>query len=187
MRYLTLEELEENLNLINQSPKDGGRLELIVRRPAVDEREALDEGTLDLRLGLIGDTWISRRSSRTPAGSPHPEMQITLMNSRVIALLAQIRERWPLAGDQLFVDLDLSAANLAPGTQLKIGLAVVEITAQPHTGCVKFSERFGHDALLFVNAPARKELRLRGVNAKIVQPGVIKVGDSVQVIRAPGS
>lgn len=186
MRHLTVKEIEANLGLIGQSPKDFGRLELIVRRPDVDKREVLNEARLDLRLGLVGDTWSSRKSSRAVDGLPNPDTQLTLMNSRVIALLAQTKDRWPLAGDQLFVDLDLSVTNLPPGTRLKIGPAVVEVTAKPHTGCPKFAERFGHDALLFVNAPARKELRLRGVNAKVIQPGVIKTGDPVVIIQGPG-
>ena len=120
-RHSTKKELEANLSWISESPKDSGRLELIVRRPVIDEREIIAEGTLDLRTGLVGDTWSSRSSSRTNDGSPHPDMQLTLMSSRVIALLAQTRKRWPLAGDQLFVDLDLSVTNLPAGTRLKIG------------------------------------------------------------------
>jgi hypothetical protein len=186
MRNLTLEELEANLGLISRSPVDSGRLDLIVRRPAVDEREVLAEGILDLRLGLVGDTWSSRSSSGTSGGSLNTDRQLTLMNSRVIALLAQTRERWPLAGDQLFIDLNLSASALPPGIRLKIGMAIVEITAKPHTGCAKFAERFGPDALLFVNAPTHQELRLRGVNARVIQPGVIRTGDPVHVIREAG-
>lgn len=187
VRHLTAEELAAGLNHIRQSPPDAGVLELIVRRPAVDEREVLTEAALDLRVGLVGDTWEARASSRTPDGSPHHEMQLTLMNARVVALLAQTRERWPLAGDQLYVDLDLSLANLPPGTRLRIGTAIVEVTAQPHTGCAKFAARFGHDALVFVNAPPRKDLRLRGLNAKIVQPGAIQVGDRVTKLTPPGT
>jgi hypothetical protein len=176
-------ELEASLDSIRQSPRDSGRLEMIVCRPAEDEREVLAEGTLDLRLGLVGDSWISRGSTRTADGSSHPDTQVTLMNARVIAVLAQRRERWPLAGDQLYVDLDLSAANLPPGTRLQVGTAVIEITAQPHTGCSKFAEWFGQDARLFVNAPALKDLHLRGLNAKVIQPGLARTGDTVRVLR----
>jgi MOSC domain-containing protein YiiM len=186
MRYLTLEELEANLGLISQSPVDSGQLDLIVRRPGVDEREVLSEGLLDLHLGLVGDTWSSRSSSNTSGGPLNTDRQLTLMNSRVIELLAQTKERWPLAGDQLFIDLDLSATALPPGTRLKIGMAVVEITAKPHTGCAKFAERFGRDELLFVNAPTLQELRLRGVNARVIEPGLIRTGDPVNVIREAG-
>lgn len=172
-------ELEAGLPAILDSPKERGALELIVRRPRADERETLDEAVLDLYAGLDGDNWAHRRSSRTPDGTPHPETQLTLMSARVIALLARTKERWPLAGDQLYVDLDLSASNMPPGTRLQIGSAIVEITAQPHTGCSKFAARFGHAALRFVNGPARKELRMRGVYAKVMQPGTIRVGDVV--------
>ena len=187
MRYVTEDQLEANLGYISQAPKESGRLDLIVCRPSVDEREVLSEGTLDLLIGLVGDTWSSRGSSSSSNGSPHPDAQLTVMNSRVIAVLTQTKERWPLAGDQLFVDMDLSSANLPPGAWLKIGTAVIEITAKAHTGCAKFAQRFGPAALRFVNAPTRKELHLRGVNAKVIQPGAIRTGDSVKIIRQPGS
>src|SRR5262245_27550581 len=143
LRQVTLEELEAALDGIRQAPADGGLLEMIVRRPAVGVRETIDEGELDPAVGLGGDTWSTRSSRRTADGSPHPEMQLNIMSARVVALLARDRARWPLAGDQLFVDLDLSDANLPAGTRLTIGSAVIEVTAEPHTGCGKFTERFG--------------------------------------------
>jgi hypothetical protein len=182
LKHLTLETLEARLDEIRQSPKDEGVLELIVRRPETDAREVLEEGVLDLAEGLLGDTWKIRGSTRTKDGSPHPDMQLNLMNSRVIALLAQRKDRWALAGDQLFVDLDLSDANLPPGTRLALGSAVIEVTDQPHTGCHKFQARFGRDAGKFVNSAVGKELHLRGINARVVQPGVIRVGDVVSKV-----
>lgn len=176
-RHLTWEELEAGLDEVRRSPKDGGVLELIVRRPGVDEREVLEAGELDTAVGLVGDSWRLRPSSRTPDKSPHPEMQLNVMNARAIALVARERGRWPLAGDQLFLDLDLSGENLPAGTQLALGTAVIEVTAQPHTGCKKFVARFGLDAMKFVNSEVGKSLRLRGLNAKVVQPGTIRVGD----------
>jgi hypothetical protein len=177
VRHLTTAELEAGLDVIRASPADVGVLEMIVRRPRIGEREILEEGRLDLVEGLVGDTWRIRESADTPDGSPHPDMQLNIMNARVIALVAQDRERWQLAGDQLFLDLDLSAANLPPGTRLVLGSAVIEVTAQPHTGCEKFVARFGLDAVRFVNSPVGKQLHLRGVNAKVVRPGVVRVGD----------
>jgi hypothetical protein len=182
MKHLTTKELEAGLENIRQSPKDNGVLELIVRRPRADEREALDEGELDLLEGLVGDNWRTRGSSRTSDESAHSEMQLTLMNARAIALMAQARERWSLAGDQLYLDLDLSADNLPAGTRLALGSAVIEVTAIPHTGCLKFVARFGQDAMQFVNSPLGRQLHLRGVNAKVVRPGVIRVGDVVRKI-----
>jgi len=175
IRQLTMEELEAGLEAALQSPRDQGVLELIVRRPAVGMRELLEEAELDP--AVVGDSWSRRVSRRTPDGSPHPDMQLNIMNTRVVALVAQHKTRWPLAGDQLFVDLDLSAANLPPGTRLQLGTAVIEVTAQPHTGCGKFVERFGLDAMNFVNAIERKDLHLRGIYAKVVQQGTIRVGD----------
>jgi hypothetical protein len=180
--HRSLRELEAGLALIRESPKDSGTLALIVRRPDVDEREVLDEGVLDLVDGLVGDSWSRRGSTRTPTGSAHPEMQLNIVNARAIALVAQVRDRWPLAGDQLYVDLDLSGDNLPPGARLALGSAVVEITAQPHTGCRKFAARFGPDATTFVNSAAGRELHLRGVNAKVVHSGAIRVGDLVRKV-----
>ena len=174
-----MSELEAGLDDIARSPKDGGVVEMIVRRPQVGEREIIEEGQLDLTEGLVGDSWKRRASKRTADGKPHPEMQLNLMNSRVVALVSQDKGRWHLAGDQLFVDLDLSDANLPPGTRLAIGSAVIEVTAEPHTGCSKFVERFGIDAMTFVNSRERRDLRLRGINARVVSPGVLRVGDRV--------
>ena len=186
VRHLTWEELEAGLGEVRRSPKDEGVLELIVRRPQVDAREILEEGELNRAEGLAGDTWGTRGSSRTADGSPHPDMQLNIMNARAIALVARDRGRWPLAGDQLYIDMDLSEENLPAGSRLALGSAVIEVTAQPHTGCKKFVSRFGPDALKFVNSPVGRELHLRGINAKVVRPGVIRVGDAVRKVRPAG-
>lgn len=180
MRHLTTAELDAGLDTVRAVPADEGRLELIVSRPALYTREVLTEAKLDADQGLVGDTWSSRPSKRTPDGAPHPEMQLNLMNARVAALVAGDLDRRPLAGDQLYVDLDISVHNLPVGTRLSIGPAVIEITAMPHLGCGKFAARFGTDALRWVNSPLGRELRLRGVNAKIVTPGVVRTGDIVR-------
>lgn len=182
IKHLTIEELEAGLAEIRQSPRDEGILELIVRRPQPGERELLEEGELHLAEGLVGDSWVKRSSSRTSDGSPHPDMQLNIMNARAIALIAQHKDRWPLAGDQLFIDMDLSTENLPAGTHLKLGSAIIEVTKQPHTGCKKFIARFGMDAMKFVNSEAGKQLHLRGINARVVQAGVIRVGDIVRKI-----
>jgi hypothetical protein len=179
MKHVTMSELQAGLDEVGRSPKDHGVLEMIVRRPQVGEREILEEGHLDLAEGLVGDSWKLRTSRRTADGTPHPDMQLNLINSRLVSLVAQDRSRWHLAGDQLYVDLDLSEANLPPGTRLSIGSAVIEVTAEPHTGCSKFVERFGLDAMKFVNAPERKDLHLRGINARVVHSGVVRAGEAV--------
>ncbi len=180
MTHPTAEELHAGLALIRNAPRDVGVLELIVRRPAIGAREVLDVGDFDVEVGLVGDTWKDRGSTRTEDGRRHPDMQVNIMSSRAVALVAGDKARWPLAGDQLYVDLDLSAANLPPGTRLAIGSAVLEVTAQPHTGCGKFVERFGLESMKFVNSPVGRELQLRGINARVVQGGTVRVGDTVR-------
>ena len=182
MKHLKMEELEASLDEIKKSPMDEGILELIVCRPNVGERKVLETGELDLELGLIGDNWKTRGSSRTTDGFGHPEMQLNIMNSRAISLLAQDKENWKWAGDQLYIDLNLSDENLPTGSKLKIGSAIIEVTAIPHNGCKKFTERFGIDAVKFVNSPIGKELHLRGINAKVIQAGTIQTGDSVRKV-----
>lgn len=176
----TLSELQLHLDALRRAPSERGVLEMIVRRPSNGQREVVEEGVLDLVQGLWGDNWLARGSDKTPDGKAHPEKQLNLMGARVVALLAQERSRWPLAGDQLYVDLDLSSKNLPPGSRLAIGEAVIEVTPPPHTGCKKFVERFGVDAMKFVNSPVGRELNLRGVNARVVQPGTIRRGDPVR-------
>jgi hypothetical protein len=172
--------LEAGFDEVLQSPASEGIVELIVRRPAVDEREMLEEGLLDVEEGLVGDAWRTRGSSSTEDGSAHPGRQLTLMNSRVITLLAGDRARWALAGDQLYVDLDLRPENLPPGARLEIGSAVIEVTDQLHTGCAKFTERFGSAAIRFVNSRGGRALRLRGMYARVVEPGTVRPGDSIR-------
>jgi MOSC domain len=182
VKHLTTEELEAGLDEIRRSPKDKGVLAMIVRRPQTDGREVLTVAELDVIEGLAGDNWRTRGCPLTADGSAHPDMQLNVMNTRVVDLVAQHKERWQLAGDQLFIDLDLSVENLPPGTRLAIGSAVIEVTPMPHNGCKKFVERFGLDAMQFVNSPLGKELHLRGINAKVVQSGTIQVGDIARKI-----
>jgi MOSC domain-containing protein YiiM len=172
--HLDLSTLEAGLDDIRQAPGDDGKLELIVRRPAVDEREVLAEGQLDTAAGLAGDDWLNRGAD--------PERQITVANARAVALVAQSRDRWPLAGDQLYVDFDISDENVPPGTRLEIGTAVIEVTEPPHRGCKKFAARFGLDALRFVNSKDGYALNLRGINARVVQSGVIRPGDVIRKV-----
>lgn len=182
IKQLTMLELEEGMEYIRQSPRDEGVLKMIVRRPNVDEREIVDKCKLDLEEGLVGDSWKVRGSSHTPDGSANVNAQLTVMNARVIALLAQEEARWSLAGDQLYIDMDLSEDNIPPGTRLALGSAVIEVSAQPHTGCKKFSSRFGMDAIKFVNSPEGKQLHLRGLNTRVIQPGTIQIGDALKKI-----
>ena len=175
--YRPLADLEAGLDAIVQSPQDEGRVEMIVRRMGVGEREVLEVAELDLAEGLIGDTWRIRGSSNTEDGSADPKAQITVMNARAIALVAGSRDRWPQAGDQLFIDLDLSQDNVPPGTRLAIGTAIIEVTDQPHTGCGSFMRRYGRDATKFVNSGTGRQLQLRGINTRVIQPGTVQIGD----------
>jgi MOSC domain-containing protein YiiM len=172
--HLELAELEAGLDDIRKSPADTGTVELIVARPAEDAREILAEAQIDTTAGVVGDGWRDR------GPDPDPARQVTLMNARAVALVAQSRERWPLAGDQLYVDLDLSEQNVPPGTRLAVGEAVLEVTEAPHRGCKKFAARYGLDALRFVNSEVGYQLHLRGINTRVVQPGAVHTGDPVR-------
>jgi hypothetical protein len=179
--HLTREELEAGLDHVRAAPRDVGTVELVVRRPAEGEREVLEEGLLDLDEGLVGDTWRRRRSRSTPDGGPNPDMQLNVMSARAVDLVAGgDRERWQLAGDQLYLDLDLSEEHVPAGTRLAVGDAVIEVTPPPHTGCAKFLSRFGVDAHKFVNAKEHRPLRLRGLCARVVEPGAVRPGDAVR-------
>ena len=172
--------VDDRLADVRAAPRDHGRLELIVRRPGVDRRETVVEAELDPALGLVGDSWLARGSRHTADGSADPACQLTLVSSRVLAAIEPDRTRWPLAGDQLYVDLDLSLEGLPAGSRLAIGSAVIEISEQPHTGCAKFSARFGSDALRWVNSPVGRAHRMRGVNARIVRGGTVRAGDPIR-------
>lgn len=180
--HLSITELEAGLDYIRQSPKDNGPVKLIVRRPGEDEREAMESAKLDTETGLIGDNWKTRGSEHSPDGSANIDAQITIMNSRAIELLAQGEERWQLAGDQFFIDMDLSDENIPIGTRLALGSAVVEVSAEPHNGCKKFAMRYGTDATKFVNSKDGKLLHLRGINARVIQAGTVNVGDVMRKI-----
>jgi hypothetical protein len=169
--FVELAALNDEIEEIRRSPSDHGSLELVVCRPAAAEREVLEEGVLDCSRGLLGDRWATENRD--------PRSMLTLMNCRSADAVAGTRERWPLAGDQLFVDLDLSYANLPPGTRLSIGSAVIEVTDIPHRGCGKFIRRFGIDASRFVNSEVGRELNLRGINARVVSAGVVRPGDAI--------
>lgn len=182
VEYLSMSQLEAGMDDIRSAPKDHGTLKMIVQRPREDERVVVDQGELSLSEGLVGDNWKTRGNKHTPDGSASLYAQITIMNARCTALLAQSEERWGLAGDQLYVDFDLSDENIPPGTRIAIGSAILEVSAEPHTGCKKFSARFGVDAMKFVNSPEGKRLHLRGINAKVIRGGIIHVGDVVKKI-----
>jgi MOSC domain-containing protein YiiM len=164
---------------IGSSPTGNGIVEMIVSRPATDERRVLEEGVLDKTHGLHGDSW-ETRSARTPDGGPDPLRQITLMNSRALASIAGDRDRWQFAGDQLIVDLDLSIDSLPAGTRLQIGEAVAEVTEPPHTGCAKFAGRFGADALAWANGPTGRQQRRRGMHARVLESGCVRPGDAIR-------
>ena len=183
--YQSPETLDAGLDHIRRSPADHGELRLIVARPSNAERELLPTATLSRDLGLVGDNWLARGSRHTADGAADPNRQITVMNVRAAEVVAGGIDRAPLAGDQLYVDLDLSVANLPGGTILTIGEAAIEISDAPHLGCAKFVDRFGPDAMRFVNSRTGRALRLRGLNARVVVPGTIRVGDAVTRHRAP--
>jgi MOSC domain-containing protein YiiM len=174
VRHLSYAELETGLPEIQRSPRERGSLAMIVRRPQSGRREVLEVGELDVEHGLVGDRW--GRGKRRRAN------QLTVINSRLAALIARSRDRWPLAGDQLYVDFDLSLEHLPAGSRVAIGAAEIEVSPEPHTGCRLFRERYGEDALRFVNSPDGRAWQLRGINAWVVTSGQIQVGDGVRAL-----
>jgi MOSC domain-containing protein YiiM len=181
MRHRTLAELEPHLEHLRSAPSEQGRLVLLACRTGPGTRRLLDEGRLDLDEGLVGDGWSTRRG-RTPDGRPDPDKQVTVMSSRVVALLDDEPNGQALAGDQLYVDLDLSVDNLPPGARIAVGEAVLEVTGKAHLGCAKFVRHFGEEAMRFVNGRVGRRLRLRGLNARVVTPGTVRPGDAVTVV-----
>ncbi|MEL6308623.1 MAG: MOSC domain-containing protein [Chloroflexota bacterium] len=175
----TLEALESAFAQADPAPTDSGTVEMIICRPAHGERDELDSTTLDPEKGMIGDNWLTRGSRHTEDGSANPEAQITLMNSRIIALLAKDRDDWAPAGDQFFVDFDLSQINMPTGQRFQLGEAILEVSATPHTGCAKFTERYGSAAIRFVNSKEGRSQNRRGINAKIITGGTVKKGDTI--------
>jgi len=179
MQHLSHQQLEASLSHVRDSPSDRGLLVLVVRRPATGARELPAEAMLDTAAGLVGDNWLVRGSSGTPDGSADPQRQVTVMNARLAELVAGGTDRMPLAGDQLYVDFDISVDNLPPGTLLAVGEALLEVSDVPHLGCAKFVERFGGDAMRFVNSRVGRQLRLRGMNARVLQRGIVRPHDAV--------
>lgn len=177
----TFEEFEDLLEDIRDAPVDAGAIVLLVRRPAAGEREVVDEVRLDVDEGVVGDSWRARGNRHRSDGSADPQAQVTLVNARAAAAYAGDVSQWPLAGDQIYADFDLGVEHLPPGTMLEIGDAEIEVSETPHTGCAKFSARFGKDALRFVMTPEGRKLRLRGMNARIVTSGTVRVGDTITV------
>jgi hypothetical protein len=182
MRLRTTAELTAQLDHLRAAPAEVGTLDLVVRRPARAQREILLEGVLDEAEGLSGDNWLSRATSRARAEGRHLKSQVTVMSSRMIRLLADTDEERALAGDQLYLDLDISHANLPPGTRIALGDpddggAVIEVSGKPHTGCAKFVRRFGEEATSFVNSDEGRQMRLRGLNARVVRGGKVRPGD----------
>ena len=171
VRHSSYAELEAALPEIERSPRERGTLSLIVRRPRSGEREVLDTATLDVEEGLVGDRWALGKRRRAN--------QLTVINARLVAALAHGRERWALAGDQLYVDFDVSAEHVPPGSRIRVGAAEIEVSPQPHTGCRLFAERYGRDAQRFAGSERGLALSLRGINAWVVRGAEVRVGDEV--------
>ena len=167
---------------IAAAPRGRGTLVRIVRRPGPGEREIVDEARLDTVHGLEGDDWFTRGSSRTPDGSANPHSQVTLISTRVLRAIEPDQSRWPLAGDQLYVDFDLSIDALPAGSRIAVGEAVLVVSEQPHTGCAKFSDRFGVDALRWISTPEGKARRMRGMNTRVLVAGIVRAGDEVRAV-----
>jgi MOSC domain len=179
MKYMTEQDIEQRMDWVLDSPTDRGRVELIVVRPKTNGRESLAQAEFSPEGGVAGDNWLTHCWKKTASGASDPEVQVAIMNARMIEVLAGDKSCWPPAGDQLFVDFDLGVENLRLGDQLEIGGAVLEIAAEPHRGCQKFKQRFGEAALHWVNSTQGDACRLRGVYANIISAGQVEVGDVI--------
>lgn len=179
---LTTDQIVSGLPQVKDSPADGGKVEFIVVRPSEGVRELRESVYVSSESGVEGDKWKTSRGHDTPDAGPDPRVQVTLMNARILRLISGGEERMPLAGDNLVVDLDLSESNIPPGQRLSVGEVVVEVTDVPHNGCGSFLERYGRDAVKFVNSPEGKRMHLRGLHAKVVRAGVVRVGDEVRKV-----
>ena len=169
-------DIEAALPDVRSSPAEDGTVDLIAVRPAENQRQVVEKAVLTTDSGLEGDNWLERSSGRDEI---YYETHLALMNSRFADAITPDGEGWELAGDQLYVDFDLSVDNAPPATRLKVGTATIEIAAHPHSGCAKYSKRFGREVLMTTRTDEGKRLRLRGVNARVIVPGVVRRGDSV--------
>lgn len=177
--FASVADLEPHVDKVAAAPSDIGTIELIVCRPDLGERRILDSAELRPGVGLVGDNYLVRGDRRTADGSADPLGELNIMSARALAAVAgDDPERWKLAGDQMIVDFDLSLANAPAGTRLQVGTATIEVTTKPHNGCVKFSNRFGPDAVRWINS--RKDLRLRGICAVVVTAGTVTTGDTIR-------
>ena len=179
MMFATADQLDAAIDHVVGAPSEVGTVELLVARPAIDERIVLDVAELRPGVGLVGDNYLERGSPRTADGRADPLAELNVMSARALAAVAgPDRRAWPPAGDQLIVDFDLSEANCPAGTRLAIGGALIEVTSKPHNGCAKFADRYGVDAARWVNS--RKDLHLRGICAVVIDAGTVSVGDEIR-------
>ena len=175
----TFDELEALWSAAPPPPRERGSVRLLCVRRAPSEHETPESVEVTVSEGLVGDRW-----SRATAHDPDPDSQVTLMMAGVAELVAAAEQPLHEAGDNILVDYDISVDNLPVGSRLRIGEAVLEVSATPHTGCSKFSGRFGQDALRWVNWRYWRERRLRGVNCRVVSGGTVRLGDAVERILA---
>jgi hypothetical protein len=173
-KHRSLVEIIAGFEALPPPPKDRGRLSLIVRRYPDGHREILSSTRLTPEEGVPGDGWNRRPPRKIDA-------QLAVIRIDIAELLAG-EQSVTLVGDQLFVDLNISSENLPTGTRLRVGNAEVEMTPEPHNGCLKFKDRFGQEALDFVNAKATRDQNRRGVYWKVVKAGEITDGCPIEVL-----
>jgi MOSC domain-containing protein YiiM len=174
--HLTRESLEQRFHELPAPPLDVGKVALVVRRPDAGVRELPPRARLTVEGGLEGDRWAAGPDRKV-------ESQVTLMRADVSRLVAN-GQPVELCGDNLLVELDLSKENLPAGTRIEIGTALCEVTPKPHTGCSKFSGRFGADALAFAAGPEHASRRLRGIHVRVLEDGEVSPGDVIRVRRS---
>jgi hypothetical protein len=179
-KHRTRAEIEAGIGPVLQSPAEGAAVEALFSRPAPGKRLDLPALEVSVSGGIAGDHWSLGCWKTLPDGSPDPDVQVSLMNRRMLHLIAGARDNWARAGNNIIVDMDLSIDNLPIGQRLRVGTAELEIGPVANTGCDFFIERYGRDACVFVNTGIAKQKRLRGVYARVVKDGQIRIGDIIR-------
>jgi hypothetical protein len=168
------------LPFVMAAPADNAPVRQLCFRPDRHARSFPDQLALTRAAGIPGDRWLAEPWLRLPDGAPDPDIQVSILPARVLDLIWKPGDTAPHPGDPIIADMDLSLANLPPGTLVQAGSAVLRVSALFNDGCVKWKARYGADAKDWITAPGHPALRLRGILCAVVQDGAVRIGDRLQ-------